>query len=219
MKGGIIMSVKLEYPVKFEIQDTYALGVYLPEKLEYDSTTERYYQFLKIKCCDGGYQNFKIKLSKSNKENFFKLIVSFFSGEELLQSDSFQRFTYWKSIDGLPDSGKDFLLKTPAKIKAFLVNDEIVAIGDSSCTKWLILETDFRYQSISLYDIKTLKTHFIDKEKEKLQKKHEEVVDYLKEFNINLVKLVTCYDDEIKVKNIWDIIKTLNDVDLIISSN
>lgn len=211
------MSVKLEYPVKFEIQDTYAIGVYLPEKLEYDYTMEQYYQFLKIKCCDGGYQNFKIKLSKSNKEKFFKLIVSFFSGEELLQSDSFQRFTYWESIDGLPDSGKDFLLKTPAEVKAFLVNDEIVAIGDSSGSKWLILETDFMHSTISLYDLKTLKNHFIAKEKEKRQKKREEVVNFLKEFNINFEKLVTDYDDKIKVKNIWDIIGILNKVDLIIS--
>jgi hypothetical protein len=210
MKGGIIMSVKLKYPVKFEIQDTYALGVYLPEKLEYDSTTERYYQFLKIKCCDGGYQNFKIKLSKSNKENFFNLIVSFFSGEDLLQSDSFQRFTYWESIDGLPDSGKDFLLKTPAEVKAFLVNDEIVAIGDSSGSKWLILETDFMHSTISLYDLKTLKNHFIAKEKEKRQKKHEEVVVYIE-------KLITNVDNKEKVKNIKETLETLNDVDLIIS--
>ena len=91
--------------------------------------------------------------------------------------------------------------------------EEVVAIANSSGDCWLILETlGSPKKDMCLYEIDTVKQIFINKEKEKLQKKHEEVVAYLEQ-------LITNVEDKEKVKNIKETLETLNDVDLIIYSN
>ena len=205
------MSVKVEQGVKFEIRPAELKGVYLPGRLEYNEIEEEFYQFLQINILLLKKQNLKLKISKEKEEPFFRIISRLFTGEELYDYGVFHR-SHFQYRGGLPENGKDFLIKKAAKVKAFLVNEEVVAIANSSGDCWLILETlGSPKKDMCLYEIDTVKQIFINKEKEKLQKKHEEVIAYLEQ-------LITNVDDKEKGKNIKETLEILNNADLTISS-
>ena len=205
------MSVKVENIVKFEIRAAGLKGIYLPGRLEYNEIEEEYYQFLQINIPCEKTQNLKLKISKENEEFFLRIISRFFSGEELYDYGVFHRSHFQSYRGGLPANGKDFLIKKAAKVKVFLVNEEIVAIGNFSETRWLILETISSTQNMYSYSINDVKEIFINKEKEKLQEKHKDVITYLEQF-------ITNVDDKEKVKNINKTIEILNNAELTISS-
>ena len=195
---------------KLKTIDTQILGIYNLDNLKYNALEKQYYQFLKIKSCNNQFQTKEIKIPEGYEKTFFAQILKIFTTDELYRACAFRRLSDTNFIgDGLPNKGEGFLIKLPTNVKAFLVNDEIVAIGGCSTDLWIRLEIDFNKEPIEVYDLESLQTFFINKESQKLQEKHKKVVAHLEMLTTNIY-----YDKE--VRTIQEAINVLKNIDLTI---
>lgn len=184
--------MSVEEKIKFEIEDAELAGIYLPDRVEHDKFEKKYYQRVRIRWWKKGkglmLKDLKFGFSDDCNDYFFESILSIFSGVALYRSRAFHERDMTIGYDDLPDDGKNFIIKRFTKIKACLLNDELVAIGDVSGSTWLIIGN--KGFSKFYVGIEELKEHFIKKEKKKAneisKEKYANAISALEEIVINL---------------------------------